>query len=405
MMNSTLTPIDSALEHLLNSLNPISEVEEIPVAEARGRVLAEDCLSTMSVPPHACSAMDGYAVIASDTEVMQQPLAVTQRIAAGQVGSTLSQGQAARIFTGAPLPPGANAVVMQENCEIENQTLTVVQAVAEGENCRSAGEDILTGTLLFEQGHQLKSQDLGVMGSVGLDKVSVRRKLKVALLTTGDEIVLPGQKLLPGQIYNSNYFTLSSLLASLQIEVINSGIVKDSLSSTKAKLLELADNVDCIVTTGGVSVGEEDHVKAAVESIGKLELWKLAIKPGKPFASGKIADTQFFGLPGNPVSAFVTFVLLVRPSLLALLGSKKTAYQSYYIKSGFSAGRSGPRQEYLRVSLEANSSDTVLQPFVNQSSGVNASLSYADGLAVVPPETEVKIGAPLQYIPFSELVN
>lgn len=404
-MHSKLTPIDDALNHLLSSLRPITENEEVAVEDALGRILGDDCVSEINVPPHACSAMDGYAVAADDTQAVPVQLQVSQRIAAGQVGTFLSLGQAARIFTGAPIPEGANAVVMQENCELTENAVTVLQGVVEGENRRDAGEDIQAGTLLFKQGHRLKPQDLGVLASAGLAEIRVRRKLKVALLTTGDEIVQPGQKLLPGQIYNSNYFTLSALLKSLQVDVVDIGIVKDDLKATTEMLATLASSVDCIVTTGGVSVGEEDHVRAAVEALGRIELWKLAIKPGKPFASGKIGDAQFFGLPGNPVSAFVTFALLVRPSLLTLLGALKTGYQSYFLQSGFEAKKSGLRQEYLRVSLSEQTETSSLMPYANQSSGVNASLSHGDGLAVVPPETEVAKGDLLQFIPFPELLN
>lgn len=404
-MNSKLTPVNTALQHLLDTLQPISENEEIALEDGLGRVLAEDCVSAINVPPHACSAMDGYAVASANTQKVPVQLEVSQRIAAGQVGTKLFAGQAARIFTGAPLPEGANAVVMQENCESAGNAVTVLQAVVDGENRRDAGEDLTAGALLFSKGHRLKPQDLGVLASAGLAEIRVRRKLRVALLTTGDEIVQPGQDLLPGQIYNSNYFTLAALLKSLQAEVIDIGIVKDDLKATTEMLATLANSVDCIVTTGGVSVGEEDHVRAAVEALGKIELWKLAIKPGKPFASGKIGNAQFFGLPGNPVSAFVTFALLVRPSLLTLVGASKIGYQSYFLKSGFSAKKSGPRQEYLRVSLDEQTDETLLIPFANQSSGVNASLSHGDGFGVVPPETEVSEGDLLQFIPFSTLLN
>ncbi len=404
-MSSTLTPIDIAFQHLLATLKPVVEDEDIPVEEALGRVLACDSIAQMNVPPHACSAMDGYAVIAKDTVSAPRQLAVTQRIAAGQVGTDLSPGQAARIFTGAPVPPGADAVVMQENCSAEDNVVTILQSARSGENQRQAGEDIEIGATLFFQGHRLRAQDLGMLASAGKAEIRVRRKLKVALLTTGDEIVQPGQTLLPGQIYNSNYFTLRALLESLHVDVLDMGVLKDDLESTQSMLEVASKSVDCVVTTGGVSVGEEDHVRAAVEALGKIELWKLAIKPGKPFASGKIGDAQFFGLPGNPVSAFVTFALLVKPSLLKMLGCKDTGFQSFFIKAGFAAAESGSRQEYLRVSLGEVDGETTLRPYANQSSGVSASLSHGDGLAVVPPHTEVKTGDSLRFISFSELLS
>jgi len=404
-MNSSLTPVDLAFADLLRTLKPVTEDEDIPVEEALGRVLALDNVAQINVPPHASSAMDGYAVIAKDTNQAPQQLAVTQRIAAGQVGTDLASGQAARIFTGAPMPPGADAVVMQENCSAGDGVVTVLQTAKPGENLRKAGEDIETGVILFCQGHRLRAQDLGVLASTGQAEIRVRRKIKVALLTTGDEIIQPGAKLLPGQIYNSNYFTLRALLESLQVEVLDMGVLKDDLESTQSMLEVASKSADCIVTTGGVSVGEEDHVRAAVEALGKIELWKLAIKPGKPFASGKVGSAQFFGLPGNPVSAFVTFALLVRPSLLKMLGCQNIGFQSFFIKAGFAAPESGARQEYLRVSLNESDGETTLAPYANQSSGVSVSLSHADGLAVVPPHTEVKVGASLRFIPFSELLN
>lgn len=404
-MNSSLTPVDIAFEHLLTTLKSVTEDEDIPVEEALGRVLACDCMADIDVPPHASSAMDGYAVLAQDTLQTPTQLAVTQRIAAGQVGSDLSTGQAARIFTGAPMPLGADAVVMQENCSAVDDVVTILQSARPGENQRQAGEDIKIGSTLFCQGHRLRAQDLGVLASAGKAEILVRRKLKVALLTTGDEIIQPGEKLLPGQIYNSNYFTLRALLETLQVEVLDMGILKDDLESTQSMLEVASKSADCIVTTGGVSVGEEDHVRAAVEALGKIELWKLAIKPGKPFASGKIGNAQFFGLPGNPVSAFVTFALLVKPSLLKMLGCENIGFQSFFIKAGFVAAESGARQEYLRASLNESNGETTLAPFANQSSGVSASLSHADGLAVVPPHTAVKTGDLLRFIPFSELLN
>ncbi len=296
---------------------------------------------------------------------------------------------------------------MQENCEAQGDVLRVLQQeVRPGENLRQAGDDIREGALILAQGHRLLSQDIGLLASIGVESVSVRRRLRVSLLTTGDELVQPGAKLKPGQIYNSNFYTLSSLLQGLQVEVLDCGIVADDFESTRRALLAAASQSDCVITTGGVSVGEEDHVKAVVEQEGELQLWKLAIKPGKPLACGKIAGTQFFGLPGNPVSAFVTFALVVRPCLLRMLGGLQTEANSYEVAAGFSAGQSGERQEYLRCQLTRNAKGAVsLQALLNQSSGVAASLSQAAGLAVIRPYTAVAIGDSLEFIPFSELLN
>jgi molybdopterin molybdotransferase len=385
----------------------ITEQESVLLEQATGRVLADDCVSPIDVPPHRNSAMDGYALKSTDQGSENIQLKITQRIAAGEVGQQLKSGEAARIFTGAPVPEGADAVVMQENCKVNGDVLSVQQQyVKSGENLRQAGDDIQAGALMLAKGHRLKPQDIGLLASIGLESVSVTRRLRVSLLTTGDELVQPGTKLEAGQIYNSNYFTLQALLKGLQVEVLDCGIVADDFEGTRLALLAAAQRSDCVITTGGVSVGEEDHVKAVVEQEGELQLWKLAIKPGKPLACGKIATTQFFGLPGNPVSVFVTFALVVRPCLLGMLGSKQTAAHTFRVAAGFTASDSGERQEYLRCQLVQDADGvTSLQALRNQSSGVAASLSRADGLGVVPPYTAVTIGDNLDFIPFSELLD
>lgn len=400
-----LTPINAALEQVLASQQRVTDTETVSLAEASGRVLVQDCIATIDVPPHANSAMDGYAVHAADVVSAPVVLPVSQRIAAGQVGTVLAVGEAARIFTGAPLPEGADAVVMQENCEASDQEVRILQSAQPGENLRARGEDIEAGATLLPAGHRLRPQDIGLLASVGVTRVSVVRRLQVAIMTTGDELVAPGAVLAPGQIYNANAYTLNALLTGLGTEVLDLGIVPDSPAATEAALRKGA-TADCIITTGGVSVGEEDHVKAAVEAAGKLDLWKLAIKPGKPFASGEVHDTRFFGLPGNPVSAFVTFVLLVRPALLSMQGCGNVAPQHFPVIAGFSSGQSGERQEYLRVSLDAgDGANLSALPYDNQSSGVGASLSGAQGLAIIPPYTAVNAGDRLAYIPFSELLG
>lgn len=402
----SLTPIAEALEQLASLLPQITETESVPLVQAEGRILADDCVSSIDVPGHCNSAMDGYALLSSDLAEPNVQLRITQRIAAGEMGNRLDSGEAARIFTGAPVPEGADAVVMQENCDVNGDALRVLQQVRPGENLRLAGDDIKAGALILARGRRLRPQDIGLLASIGLESVSVRRRLRVSLLTTGDELVQPGAKLGAGQIYNSNYYTLHSLLRGLQVDVSDCGIVADDFEGTRRALLAAAEKSDCVITTGGVSVGEEDHVKAAVEQEGELQLWKLAIKPGKPLACGKIAQTQFFGLPGNPVSAFVTFALVVRPCLLRMLGCERGEANSYRVAAGFAAAESGERQEYLRCRLLHDPDGAAsLQTVINQSSGVAASLSQADGLAIVPPYTAVAIGDSLEFIPFSELTN
>lgn len=403
---SGLMPIDQALDRLLASLRPIEERETVPILDARGRILAAAIEAAMDVPPLDNSAMDGYAVSACDTVGAEVSLLVSQRIAAGQIGNPLRAGEAARIFTGAPMPEGADAVVMQEHCRVSGDRVTILQAVEPGENLRRAGEDIKTGATLFEAGHRLRSQDIGLIASLGIAEVTLSRRLRIALMTTGDELVQPGTELKPGQIYNSNFYSLSALLQAFDAEVIDLGVVGDDFESTRQALAAAAKSADCIISTGGVSVGEEDHVKAAVEAEGTLELWKLAIKPGKPLAAGKVRGIQFFGLPGNPVSALITFMLIVRPCLLRMSGCDSLVPASFYLPAAFSRPESGQRQEYLRVTVQTGEDrKQSLLPFNNQSSGVGSSLSGADGLAIIPAYTSVAVGDSLEYIPFSELLS
>jgi molybdopterin molybdotransferase len=403
---SELTPIDQALRDLLAGLKRIDERETVPILEANGRILAQSVVAAITVPPHDNSAMDGYAVTAADVVGVPVTLPVTQRIAAGQVGRPLVAGEAARIFTGAPMPAAADAVVMQENCRAEGDNVRILQAVKCGQNVRRAGEDIEAGTTLFAAGHRLRSQDIGLIAALGISELALTRRMRVALMTTGDELVQPGTKLKPGQIYNSNFYSLSALLQVFDAEVVDVGVVSDDFESTRLALASAAESVDCIISTGGVSVGEEDHVKAAVEAEGYLDLWKLAIKPGKPLACGKVRGTQFFGLPGNPVSAVITFLLVVRPCLLRMSGCDSLTPMSFSITADFTRPRSGQRQEYLRATLpRGKDGSQVLRPFDNQSSGVGSSLSLADGLAIIPPYTSVAAGDSLEFIPFSELLN
>lgn len=400
-----LTPIDEALNQVMAKLPRITESENVTLGDALGRILFEDCISAIDVPPHCNSAMDGYALRVSDQADQDSTLRIAQRIAAGEVGAELQSGEAARIFTGAPAPAGADAVVMQENCEVDGDILKIMQRVSEGENLRLAGDDIQAGATVLRAGRRLLPQDIGLLASIGLESVAVVRKLKVSLFTTGNELVQPGTPLSDGQIYNSNFYTLRSLLENLSVEVLDGGIVGDSFEETRTALLAAAEDSDCVITTGGVSVGEEDHVKAVVEAEGVIELWKLAIKPGKPLACGKIAGTQFFGLPGNPVSAFVTFVLVVRSSLLSMCGSSSHSSSSFKVVAGFESKKSGERQEYLRCTQSrGEKGETIVQPIRNQSSGVAASLSQADGLAIVPPHTAVKVGDSLEFISLSSLL-
>ena len=405
MTNMSLLSFDEALQKLLAAARPVTETEEVDTAAAAGRTLARAQASGITVPPLDNSAMDGYAVRLADIAAPGVRLPVSQRIPAGSVGMPLQAGTAARIFTGAPVPAGADAVVMQELCEHAGEGVVQVNHVPHpGENIRRAGEDIQSGAEILAAGTRLTPQDIGLAASVGLATLPVFRRLRVAVFFTGDELSMPGEPLKPGGIYNSNRFSLSGLLAALGCEVHDLGIVRDTLEATRVALREAAA-ADVIITSGGVSVGEEDHVKAAVQAEGTLDLWKIAIKPGKPLAFGKVSrgDTAvgFIGLPGNPVSTFVTFLMLVRPFLLACQGARVTAPRGLMMRADFDWPKPDRRREFLRVRINAAGG---LDLYPNQSSGVLTSCAWADGLVDNPPAQAVARGELVRFLPFSELL-
>ncbi|PIE20481.1 MAG: molybdopterin molybdenumtransferase MoeA [Neptuniibacter caesariensis] len=390
---------DEALQRLLDASECKVGTETVLLSEAMGRVLAESPVAHIAVPPADNSGMDGYAVKRADI-AGETRLPISQRIAAGIAPQPLKEGCCARIFTGAEIPPGADAVVMQEVVQTEGEHAIFTTAISHGEHIRRAGQDIPAGAVVLNQGTRLQPAELGLLASVGLAEVRVYRRLKVAILSTGDELVEPGNPLGPGQIYNSNRYILTALLQGLGMEVIDLGCSADTEEATLRALASAADAADVIVSTGGVSVGEEDYVKTCVEQLGQLAIWRIRIKPGKPVAYGQVKGTPFIGLPGNPTSTLVTFCLLARPCLLKLQGACFKPPLKLQVAAGFERQRKIQRQEYLRVRLE----DNVLQPFSNQSSGVLASTSWADGIAVIPPETCVQRGERVDFIPFSELL-
>ncbi|BCL77170.1 molybdopterin molybdenumtransferase MoeA [Jeongeupia sp. HS-3] len=397
--------VDQALAQLLAGARRIADTEDCKLTAALERTLANDVVSTLSVPGFDNSAMDGYALNAGDF-ASPSPFTVAQRIAAGDTGSPLAPGEAARIFTGAPVPPGTNAVAMQEDCQIEAGTLTVKTPLRAGQHIRRCGEDVMTGAVVLAAGTRLGAAELGLLAAIGVAEVGVVRRLRVALLSTGNELTEPGSPLAPGKIYNSNRYALRALLQQAGCKVSDLGIVPDSFAATRDVLADAAATHDVVLSTGGVSVGEEDHVKAAVESLGALSLWKIAIKPGKPFAFGRIATGEagsdqgadFIGLPGNPVSSFVTFLLFVRPFLAARSGGVATM-PTLKVPAGFSIGRAGSRREYLRARLAAG--QAVLYP--NQGSGVLTSMVWADGLVVVPEGATVAEGELVDFVPLAAL--
>jgi len=330
-----LIPVDEALSRILAAGSAVSETEQLRVGDALGRVLADDVVSGIAVPGHDNSAMDGYAVNSADCTQTGVSLRISQRIPAGQSGSALEPGTAARIFTGAPVPGGADAVVMQESCRQQGDTVVIDTAVAAGENIRRAGEDIAQGSVVLQAGTLIRPQEQGLLASVGLAEIAVRRKLRVATFFTGDELVEPGNALGPGQIYNSNRYTLNGLLQSVGCKVIDYGIVPDTLVATLGIMEIAASNADLVLTSGGVSVGEEDYVRIALEQLGELNMWRIKMKPGKPVAFGIIDEAVFMGLPGNPVSVFVTFLIMAHPLILKMQGARHYIPRRLSIRAGF----------------------------------------------------------------------
>lgn len=398
--SGALISVDDALSRLLDPVLSVSESEIIGLENAQERILAENLSSAINVPGYDNSAMDGYAVNSEDCAQAGAHLPVSQRIPAGQIGQQLEKGTAARIFTGAPMPPGADAVVMQEMCERDGGSVTINAVVRAGSNVRQAGEDIKQGSVVLKAGARLRPQELGLLASVGLAEVSVKRKLKVATFFTGDEIVEPGNELGQGQIYNSNKYTLKGLLQTAGCEIIDLGIVPDTLDATLEVLSRASTVADLVVTSGGVSVGEEDYVRIALEQLGELTMWRIAMKPGKPVAYGNVGNSLFMGLPGNPVSVFVTFLLFARPLIMKLQGAAN--YQNIFtnVKAAFE-WPAGKRQEYLRVRLEQDGNYAVARLFPHQGSGVLSSASWADGLVEVKVDTAIAKGDLVRFMTFS----
>lgn len=412
MTKPPMLTAQQALDHLLSHAKAVEQSEDVPMQAALGRVLAKSVNSLVDVPPLDNTSMDGYAVRCADTIKPGQILKIAQRIPAGSVGTQLEAGTVARIFTGAPVPPGADAVVMQEDCTlIEGSTGEVQVNVvpSDGQWIRRRGEDLTAGKIALSAGIFLRPQELGVAASAGLTHLNVKRRVKVAAFFTGDELALPGEPLKPGGIYNSNRDTLLACLRSLGCEPTDLGIVPDRLDATRQALRNASKDHDLIITSGGVSVGEEDHIKPAVTAEGRLDLWQIAIKPGKPLAFGAVRKSErpqdgeawFIGLPGNPVSSFVTFLLFVRPFILKLQGRDVGPMQSYPMRADFDWLKADRRNEFLRVKVNQQGG---LDLFPNQSSGVLTSASWGDGLVDCPPGQAIKAGDLVKYIPFNALL-
>ncbi|WP_374669353.1 gephyrin-like molybdotransferase Glp [Ramlibacter sp.] len=401
-----LRPLDDALADLLSQARPLAGVEHVPTFEADGRVLAHDLVSALQVPPQDNSSMDGYAVRCAEIADEGVALPVSQRIPAGSEAHPLAPGSVARIFTGAPVPAGADAIVMQEDVQaLEDGRARILRVPSAGQWIRRSGEDITRGAVVLRAGERLGPAATGLAAAIGLAVLPVARRPRVALFSTGDELVMPGEvppeAMRPGAIYNSNRFFLRSLLLRLGCEVRDLGIVPDQREATLQALATAARDNDLILTSGGVSVGEEDHIKPAVQQLGRLDLWQIAMKPGKPFAYGRVGEAHFIGLPGNPVSSFVTFVLLVRPFLLALMGASETAPAAWQLPAHFDWPRPDRRREFLRARRDAEGG---LVLFPNQSSGVLTSVAWADGLIDNPGGQAIARGDRVRFLPLAELL-
>lgn len=399
-----MIPFAEAQQRLMARAHLLAAIERVALNDALHRVLAEDVVSRIDVPPADNSAVDGYAIATAGLESFSLP--VSQRIAAGDVPDKLQVGTTARIFTGATVPEGADAVVMQEDCSesAEGQVLLPERKIAYAENIRRRGQDIEAGSVVVARGEKLMPWHIGLLASVGVDDVSVYRPLRIAVLSTGDELQEPGEAPLPGKIFNSNRYQILALIRACGFVAIDGGYVADSFEATRNALMERATNVDMIVTSGGVSVGEEDHVRAAVDSVGHIDLWKIAIKPGKPFAFGRVGESLFAGLPGNPSAVLVTFLILLKPFLDICQGRSTSVLLAQKIAASFSL-TPGKRQQYLRVRVIDAEGDARLEKHPNQSSGMLSSACWSDGLAVIPAGESVTEGEALSFYSFESLLK
>ncbi len=411
-MKASLIPVDEAREAILSRIEAPNKSAKYSLIDSLNKVLAEDVYSNTDIPPADNSAMDGIVINFSDFHKLDSRIfEISSVIQAGDVPENLPVSCASRIYTGAVLPENADTVIPVEDCRFffdessGQECVEILVKPVEGNHVRPRGQDIKSGQKVFSRGNRLKPQDIGLLASLGLGEVLCQKPLKVGLVSTGNELLRPGEENKAGKIFNSNQFMLSALLHELGFEVLMFDVLADDLKQTQSVLLDIAKQCDCIISTGGVSVGGADFVKQALETVGELAIWRLAIKPGKPFVFGRIEGKPFFGLPGNPVAVFVTFSFLVKPALFKMLGVAESKQMEFLLPADFSVKANKTRQEYLRVSLEGSGENQKLRLFENQSSGVLSSLSYSDGLAIVPIGVEVKNGDKLRFIPYPVLNN
>jgi len=391
----SMISVADAIGRLRSSRRFLAGAETVALAECMGRVLASDIVSAIDVPPADNSAMDGYALKRGDWHGPDRPLEISQRITAGSPPEKLVPGTAARIFTGAETPAGADVVVMQENCRIDGGQVWIASVGDAGDNIRPRGNDIPHGATVLEAGQRLRAQDLGLIASLGIDRCDVMQRLKVAIISTGAELVEPGGRLGPGQIFNSNRYLLQALLQNWGFETVDFGITADDPGMIGDVMREASRRADVLITTGGVSVGEEDHVKAVVESLGHIDLWRVAIKPGKPFAFGDVLGTPFLGLPGNPVSAFVTALVIARPFLFDCQGARHSDIVPLRLTALFDK-KGSMREEYVRVRMMPEG----VEMYTTQSSGVLFSTSWGDALVVQKPGQDIHQGERVDVIPY-----
>lgn len=404
MVYSDLIPVDDAIRRLVGQARPVIRTEKVALTASLDRVLALDYRVPADVPPADNSAVDGYAIRAGDL-VGGTLLPVSGRVAAGQAPGSLAPGTAVRIFTGAEIPAGADSVVMQERVTMTDDRISIDAPVSEGQNIRRHGQDLVRGELALGKGTRVRAQEMGLLGSMGIAEPDVFARLKVAIITTGDELVDPGRPLGPGQIYNSNRFTLLGLLAKAGCEVVLCESLEDTREATRNTLERAAAGADFIITTGGVSVGEEDHIRTVLEECGELSLWRMASKPGKPLAFGTMGNTPVMGLPGNPAAVLVTFLVVGLPFIRACQGRTGVTGSGERIPAGFSTEKPSVRREYVRARKSISDEGPVINAFPNQSSGVLSSACWADGLAVVPENETISAGDPITYYSFAELLE
>ncbi|HEX6101981.1 MAG TPA: gephyrin-like molybdotransferase Glp [Alphaproteobacteria bacterium] len=403
-----LMSLEDALALIEERTEVVAGIESVPLTEALGRILAEDVIARFAVPPHPNSAVDGYAVRFEDLSLDHETLLrIGGRAAAGHPERrALGPGEAVRIFTGAVMPEGADTVLMQEDCRIEGDRVAIPPGIKRGANRRRAGEDVEAGAVALAAGARLRPQEIGLAAALGQASVPVRRPLRAALFSTGDELQEPGQAPAPGRIYDSNRYTLAALLAGLQVSVTDLGILPDREPVIREALRRAAEEHDLILTSGGVSVGEEDHVKAAVEALGALHVWRLAIKPGRPIALGQVGRVPFVGLPGNPVAAMVTFLRIVRPLILKLMGARDRRPPLFRVRAGFDYRKKAGRREWVRVSLVSDGAGGLeARKFPREGAGILSSMVASDGLAELPEDlTRLEPGTMVDVLPFAEVL-